>query len=182
MPVSDCQTLLKSCSIESRRDPSPKSSGKHETKSNKKVLLHGHKRHTTHHLASTCSAVLSLGEGGTPVLVMGVPQSWLLGYPNPDQESAPVPASGAPVLARECTSPRLEVSQSCLGQGVPQSCPGWGYHALGYPLAGTVVPPARTGERTWDKRPGKEPGTGYPPWMDTHLWKKLPSPSFKCGQ
>ena len=43
-------------------------------------------------------------------------------------------------------------------QGVVPPTPWLG---LGYPLAGTGVPPR---EKTWDQRPGKKPGTGVPPW------------------
>ena len=42
----------------------------------KKVLLHERKRHTTCHVASTRSTVLSWRGGGTPVPAGGVPQSW----------------------------------------------------------------------------------------------------------
>ena len=79
----------------------------------------------------------------------------------PGQEGYPSPVlagGGYPSLA--------------LDRGVPQSYPGWGtmpvlswdwhtsWPGLGYPPSQLWGTPQ---ERTWDQRPGKEPGTGVPP-------------------
>ena len=81
---------------------------------------------------------------------------------------------------------------------VPQSCACWGYPVLGYTkrtgipsLRTGVTPPfskdwdtpvTRTGvlsqERTWDQRPGKSLGPGYPPVKGETPVKTLLSPSF----
>ena len=54
---------------------------------------------------------------------------------------------------------------SQLGGGYPSPVLAGGTPVLGYPWPGLGHPP----ERTWDQRPGKEPGTGVPPpppWTD----------------
>ena len=59
MTVSDFQVLIKSCSIESRNDPSPKSEVVHETKFSLKIS------HSTH----ACLAQLDQHQTSNPVMV-----------------------------------------------------------------------------------------------------------------
>ena len=128
----------------------------------------------------------------------------LWGYTSPSWRGYPSPSQGYP-------SPGWVVSQSWLGstpltvRGHP--CPGWGTPVLEYPSGWNWSTPPWLGlvypwERTWDQRPGKEPGTGvptqkgpgtidlrknmglgyYPLLTDRHLWKQyLPHPSDAGG-
>ena len=125
---------------------------------NRKVLLREHKRHTAHCVMGYPSPVLDQypisilagggvsqscnGQRGTPVLLRGVPSPVLAaGLP---QVLSPVLAGGTPVLG--------------------YTPPSWDWNI---PLARTGVPPDQDWgtpclERTWNQRPGKELGTGYP--------------------
>ena len=142
---------------------------------NKKVLLPDRKRRTARCVASTRSAVLPWGES--------VPQSWLGGTPVLSQRRGGYPSPGQggciPVLSwlggGVLGTPQLRFVYSLARTGVPSHL-GLGHllvrtgepppHlGLGHPLARTEVPL----ERTWDQRPGKEPGTGVPPRKDLGL-------------
>ena len=108
----------------------------------------------------------------------GVPQSWLVrvyssdvmasGYPSAvlaGGKSTPVlgyPSPGTRVspLITRIPPPGTGVPL-CLGVGTPHLLPG-------YPLPG----------RNWDQKPGKEPGTGVPPWEET--WNN--SPGYSTGK
>ena len=111
---------------------------------NTKVLLRDHKRHIARRVASTHSAVLARG---TLVLALpeGVPQSRLEEVPQSWQGRYPSPVLAWGYLSSVLDRGTLMLGYPQLGLGYPCG-PG-----QGYPL-----------ERTWDQRPGKEPGTGIP--------------------
>ena len=129
-------------------------------------------RHTTCHVASTHSAVLSLGGYLSPVLAGGYLSHVLAGeYPCPGGgEGTPVMSPGredlSSVLARECPQ---------LGLGIPSQDMDplqeriWDQRSR--KELGTLVPTFEKGSRTRDL--GKNLGLGYPPCEQTDTCQNI---------
>ena len=131
------------------------------TQENKKVLLRERKRHTTRHVSSIPSAVLS--KGATPSLTRVHPiLTWLGLVTHPWMEYPPNPdlagGGGTPSLTR--------VTPSWPVQGVPHHWPGYNHPDLaeGYPIHGWAIRIllCQEGTRSLVTVPQFGPGLGTP--------------------